>query len=385
MTASTTPALDVRGLGKIFVTGLDGIAGGVHEASFSLAPGTFFTLLGPSGCGKTTTLRCVAGLEQPDRGTIRLGDTALFDAARRINVPLNRRTIGMVFQSYAIWPHMTVFENVAFPLRVAKDRRFERSEIQRLVGEALERVNLAGFQTRPATRLSGGQQQRVALARAIVRQPKLLLLDEPLSNLDATLRDEMRNELKRLQRQVGVTTVYVTHDQTEALEMSDLVAVMDQGRIVQMGAPRDIYFRPRNAFVAGFVGATNLVQGVVQEAVGRNGIAPVRLSGGQTVRCLFQDPASADQPIAVSIRPEAIALRQPGAGGRDRCNQVTGKVAMTGFLGSANRYGVQVGDLQFEVSTGSDLAVPIGSDVVLEFSYDGALGVPLAGAEAAAA
>src|SRR5580700_8201022 len=235
--------LSVHGLTKIYGDQSDTRAGGVRDFSFELPAGTFFTLLGPSGCGKTTTLRCIAGLERPDLGQIRVGDVTLFDSRSGTSVPLNQRGIGMVFQSYAIWPHMTVFENVAFPLRVAKDRRYGREEIRTLVEDALGTVGLGGYSDRPATRLSGGQQQRVALARAIVHKPRLLLLDEPLSNLDASLREEMRAELRRLQQQIGITAIYVTHDQAEALAMSDLVAVMDHGRIVQFGEPRAIYFR----------------------------------------------------------------------------------------------------------------------------------------------
>src|SRR2546423_2896099 len=253
--------LRVEGLTKIFDNATDQIAGGIRTASFALEPGTFFTLLGPSGCGKTTTLRCVAGLETPDDGAISVDGRALFDARKRVNVPVEQRSVGMVFQSYAIWPHMTVAENVAFPFTVARHRRYSRAEIEEGVRRALAIVDLDGFQERPSTRLSGGQQQRVALARAIVHEPRLLLLDEPLSNLDAQLRDEMRGELKRLQSKIGITTVYVTHDQSEALALSDRIAVIDQGRITQIGSPQDIYFRPANPFVARFVVATNLLSG----------------------------------------------------------------------------------------------------------------------------
>jgi iron(III) transport system ATP-binding protein len=193
--AAAGTELTLRRVAKMSTTG-DGVAGGVRSIELTLPAGSFFTLLGPSGCGKTTTLRCIAGLEQPDQGMIRLGDEVFFDAARRLSMPMNRRRIGMVFQSYAIWPHMSVFENIAFPLRVAQDRRFSRSEITAMVEKALATVELAGMGGRSATRLSGGQQQRVALARAIVREPRLLLLDEPLSNLDAALREEMRTALK---------------------------------------------------------------------------------------------------------------------------------------------------------------------------------------------
>ncbi len=278
-----TAMLTVRGLTKIYANRYDALAGGVRDIDFALPPGTFFTLLGPSGCGKTTTLRCVAGLERPDAGAITLGERVLYDSERKVAVPMNQRGIGMVFQSYAIWPHMTVFENIAFPLRVAKDRRYPREEIRRLVDQALATVGLAGYGDRPATRLSGGQQQRVALARAIVHRPQLLLLDEPLSNLDASLREEMRAELRRLQQQIGITAIYVTHDQAEALAMSDLVAVMDHGRIVQFGEPRAIYFRPENEFVASFIGAANLLAGVTVAMVSAGDIGVLRMDDGGEV------------------------------------------------------------------------------------------------------
>jgi ABC-type Fe3+/spermidine/putrescine transport system ATPase subunit len=206
-----------------------------------------FTLLGPSGCGKTTTLRCVAGLENPDHGDIRLAGEVVFSSANGIRVPPSKRKIGMVFQSYAIWPHMTVFQNVAYPLR---GRGLGRSEIRERAMEALRMVSLEDFADRSAPKLSGGQQQRVALARAIAGKPRLFLLDEPLSNLDAKLREEMRGQILDLQRKLGVTTLYVTHDQVEALSMSHRIAVMEQGRIVEVAAPRDVYLHPRSRFAA---------------------------------------------------------------------------------------------------------------------------------------
>ena len=319
-------SLAVKGLNKVYHSA-EGPSGGVRDTSFVLEPGTFFTLLGPSGCGKTTTLRSIAGLETPDTGSIRLGEQVFFDAGRGINVPLNRRNIGMVFQSYAIWPHMTVFENVAFPLRVAKAERYDRATIKRMVGVALDTVGLGSFGDRSATRLSGGQQQRVALARAIVRQPRLLLLDEPLSNLDAALREDMRVELKRLQQQIGVTTIYVTHDQAEALNMSDRIAVINGGRIVQIGAPRDIYFRPCNSFVAGFVGATNLLHGVVDGAA--------RPETGWRRWCCRAAPCAA-LPVPTGGQPGRahrhldpagiLTLTQAGAPGQDGWNRLDGVV-----------------------------------------------------------
>lgn len=367
--------LKVEGLSKMFVNTTDGVTGGVREVSFSLEPGTFFTLLGPSGCGKTTTLRCIAGLEEPDRGRIQIGSEVLCDTERDVSVPLNHRKFGMVFQSYAIWPHMTVFENVAFPLRVATDIKFSRADVERMVGEALERVGLGALGSRSATSLSGGQQQRVALARAIVRSPRLLLLDEPLSNLDATLRDEMRKELKRLQREVGVTTIYVTHDQTEALEMSDIVAVMDKGDITQMGRPRDVYFRPRNSFVAGFVGTTNLVRATIIERTGAEKRAQVRLKSGEMVTCLLGDDSiKSGEEIAVSVRPDAIRLQPVGkADSADNC--LEGTVMFSGFLGNMTRHSIQVGNMIWQVNTDPDMDFENGTRVALTFPASATIGV----------
>jgi len=336
--SATEADLDVSLLSKTFPNTGEGPAGGVQGANFALASGTFFTLLGPSGCGKTTTLRCIAGLEQPDSGIIRLGDRVFFDHSSGTNVPLNLRNIGMVFQSYAIWPHMTVFENVAFPLRVAKDRRYGRGEIDRRVDEALDTVELLALKSRSATRLSGGQQQRVALARAIVRKPRLLLLDEPLSNLDAALREEMRKELKKLQAQIGVTTVYVTHDQAEALEMSDHIAVMQQGRIVQLASPRDIYRNPSNAFVAGFVGSTNWLSGMAR---GDGSGMVVNLANSQSsIWCIQRKVELEGRDVLVSVRPETITLRDVHSTVPDRTNRLMGRVSFAGFSGGSMRYQV---------------------------------------------
>ena len=372
---SPMDSLVVANLSKLYRSAT-GPAGGVHDTSFTLEPGTFFTLLGPSGCGKTTTLRSVAGLETPDHGRIALGERVFFDAASGTNVPLNRRNIGMVFQSYAIWPHMTVFENVAFPLRVAKGEHYGRATIKRMVEVALDTVSLGGFAERSATRLSGGQQQRVALARAIVRQPRLLLLDEPLSNLDAALREDMRVELKRLQQQIGVTTIYVTHDQSEALDMSDRIAVINGGRIVQMGAPRDIYFRPTNAFVAGFVGATNLVHGTVAAAAAAGSVAPVALPSGQTLHCLFPHAAARADRIAISIRPECLTLAPSGTPTAEGSNRLDGVVATTGFLGNMNRYGIRVGETVIHANTGPDTQFPPGAAVGLHVTHANTLAIP---------
>jgi iron(III) transport system ATP-binding protein len=362
--------LSVRGLTKIYGDRSDSKAGGVRDFSFELPAGTFFTLLGPSGCGKTTTLRCIAGLERPDTGLIRIGEVTLHDSESGTSVPLNQRGIGMVFQSYAIWPHMTVFENIAFPLRVAKNKRYGREEIRQLVNEALATVGLGGYGDRPATRLSGGQQQRVALARAIVHKPRLLLLDEPLSNLDASLREEMRIELRRLQQQIGLTTVYVTHDQAEALAMSDLIAVMELGRVAQMDAPRAIYFRPANEFVARFIGAANLLTGDCESGVAAGDAGAVILDDGDRINCVFPAGCVAGRRVTVSLRPESLIVT-PGTGGTQ--NHLTGTVVSGSFLGGSARYDVQVRQRMLRVTAPSELVIPNGAAVSLTFSLDSAV------------
>jgi iron(III) transport system ATP-binding protein len=367
--------LRVEHLTKIFENTTDAIVGGIRDAAFALEAGSFFTLLGPSGCGKTTTLRCIAGLETPDAGTIEVGGRRLFDAGARVNVPVEQRAVGMVFQSYAIWPHMTVAENVAFPLTVAKGRRKSRAEIAEAVARALAVVDLDGFEERSATRLSGGQQQRVALARAIVHEPRLLLLDEPLSNLDAQLRDEMRSELKRLQSKIGITTVYVTHDQSEALALSDRLAVIDRGRISQIGSPHDIYFRPANPFVARFVGATNLLPGRLVAAAGAE--AKVEVLGGSAIRCALPQSLPLEAAVSVSIRPESIRLapRQGQAPAGDNC--LPGRIGAVTFLGAAHRIDVVSEGVTLQVALPSDLPLPADPEVWLLFAPDRA--VALAG------
>src|ERR1700754_4531824 len=242
----------------------------VNGIDLRVSEGEFLTLLGPSGCGKTTTLRMVAGLEQNTGGRISIGNEVVSDAARGIFVPSERRRLGMVFQSYAIWPHMTVFDNVAYPLRV---RRRPAAEIRDLVSRALRLVEMEGFADRPAPALSGGQQQRVAIARALVFEPTVLLLDEPLSNLDAKLRLQMGEEFRAIQRRLGMTTLYVTHDQSEAMMLSDRVVVMQAGRVLQIGKPEEIYRYPANRTVAGFFGTPNLLTASVE--------ACARIDGGK--------------------------------------------------------------------------------------------------------
>lgn len=292
----------VTNLVKTFRTKTE-IVRALDDVTVICPSGQVLTLLGPSGCGKTTLLRCIAGLEEPDSGEIKLGERIVWSKTQGINIPPERREIGMVFQSYAIWPHMTVFENVAFPLRVKK---FPRQEIERRVRAALEMVQLAGLEKRPATRLSGGQQQRVALARALVSKPRALLFDEPLSNLDAKLREATRHELRASLLELRITAIYVTHDRAEALAISDEIAVMNQGRIVARGTPKELYFFAEDPFVVDFIGRANFLKGVF---LGRDesGYATVRLPFG-TLRCAATTDFPKGSEVTVVIRPESFTL-----------------------------------------------------------------------------
>src|SRR3954465_1149548 len=288
----------IENLRKTFVAPGNVVVNAVDGISLAAEPGKMITLLGPSGCGKTTTLRCLAGLERPQAGRIVIANEVVCDTDRGIFVPPSERGIGMVFQSYAIWPHMTVFENVAFPLRVAHDRKFTSAEIKTKVSRALEMVRMSGFETRPATQLSGGQQQRLAFARGLVREPKILLLDEPLSNLDAKLREQMRVELKLLQTRLGITTVYVTHDQSEALALSDEIVVFNFGKIIQRGTPQEIYRQPKSQFVADFIGSANFISGKVKETRTAESIALVETRHG-LLRCIFAQALTPGMDVLV--------------------------------------------------------------------------------------
>jgi ABC-type Fe3+/spermidine/putrescine transport system ATPase subunit len=278
----------------------------VAGVSFQVQPGEQLTLLGPSGCGKTTTLRAIAGLERPSGGVIRIGGATVYSSADGVHVPAEKRGLSMVFQSYAIWPHMSVFDNVAYGLRV---RRVGAGEIDTRVRDALALVQMAGFERRPASQLSGGQQQRVALARACVFSPQVLLFDEPLSNLDAKLRADMRIELRELQHRLGITSVYVTHDLEEALAMSDRIVVMRDGAIEQIGSPADIYNLPRNAFVADFVGSANLIRGRLRADLATDGLAALETSGGEIVfgvthgRVLGPEPTFCVRTVHLHLSP----------------------------------------------------------------------------------
>jgi iron(III) transport system ATP-binding protein len=304
----------------------------VNDVSFTVAAGEFFTLLGPSGCGKTTTLRSIAGLEMPTGGTIRIDGQPVFSAQDGMVVPTQRRDIAMVFQSYAIWPHMTVCENVAFPLSA---QGMNRSAARAKVAEVLRLVGLIDYIDRPATQLSGGQQQRVAVARAIVKNAKVILLDEPLSNLDAKLREQMRQELRGLQRQVGTTAIYVTHDQEEALSLSDRIAVMSAGKIVEIGSPVDLYLRPRHPFTARFIGQANLLACTV---LGRTGAGVrVKTAAGDLVAGVHADLA--DTATHVLVRPECIQFVD---GAAPSGNVFEGTIRTAVFSGKTVEYEVGI-------------------------------------------
>jgi iron(III) transport system ATP-binding protein len=348
-----------------------------QDVSFEVPDGELFTLLGPSGCGKTTTLRSIAGLERPRLGDIEVGGRVVFSAANGIFVAPNRRNFGMVFQSYAIWPHMNVFKNVAFPLEVRKARP-SKKEIETKVMRLLAAVQLAEFADRDATKLSGGQQQRLALARALVMEPQLLLLDEPLSNLDAKLREKMRFELKRIQRELSLTTVYVTHDQGEALALSHEIAVMNDGRVVQIGSPRDIYERPRNKFVADFVGNTNFIGGTIVSAAPGNGRCRVSTPLGEiNVQCMENLPKGAS--VVVSVRPEDVELSETPQAPAEDDNLCRGTVNAKVFLGDYLDFQVKVGESVLLARVHPSLRTPTGDPIHVRMRAEKCVAIAEAG------
>jgi len=339
----------------------------VDRVDLSVRHGELFTLLGPSGCGKTTLLRLLAGFYQPETGEIRFGDRVVSGR------PPYERNIGMVFQNYALWPHMTVAGNVTYGLRL---RKLPTGEIGARLAEGLRKVNLTGYESRYPGQLSGGQQQRVALARALVLNPDLLLLDEPLSNLDAKIRVQVRAEIKKLQRQLGITTIYVTHDQEEALSLSDRVAVMKDGRVQQVGAPKELYERPRTRFVADFVGTNNLVPGQVRERAGTSLVVDTALG---PLRAVAEGPVG--ERCVLAIRPENVAIAA-GTEGTGEGNVVHGRVGFVAYLGSALRYDVESASgqvLQADIrdpwrheplSVGREVAITFPASVTLAVADD---------------
>jgi iron(III) transport system ATP-binding protein len=337
----------------------------VDNLSFTVKDGELISILGPSGCGKSTTLRMIAGLEQPDSGEIWIGDRLVNSVEAGVFVPPEKRKIGMVFQSYAVWPHMTVFGNVAYPLMIAGVSKNERAP---RVEAVLELVGLKGFGNRLSTMLSGGQQQRVALARALVIEPEILLLDEPLSNLDAILREHMRIELRSLQQRLKVTAVYVTHDQAEALTLSDVIAVMNQGRIVQYDHPKAVWERPQNKFVTDFMGKVNYLEGEVIEVTPENCLVKVSKANDLTVPCKPNEYTKLNKKVMLCVRPQAIQLfaTQPDMSE----NSWPCTVKISAYLGDHLDYEVLCGEQELKTSAPSSIKVSPGGSIFARFDPD---------------
>jgi iron(III) transport system ATP-binding protein len=345
------PEIHVQNLVKQF-----GDQRALDDVTFKVEEGELFTLLGPSGCGKSTTLMSIAGFQTPEAGRIAVGDETFFDASAKLAVPAERRNLGIVFQSYAVWPHMTVFDNLAFPLKV---RKLKRAAIRTRVLEVLELVEMTPYEKRYPHQLSGGQQQRVALARALVYSPSVLLLDEPFSNLDAKLRERARAWVKELQHRLGLTTIFVTHDQDEALSMSDRVAVMSAGEVQQIGTPEEIYRRPGNRFVAEFVGRVNLIDGIAS-----GGVVAVT---GTPLRLEVAGANGASGNVTVAVRPEAVTLLPAGDTSGNGTNTWDADVHTVAFLGDHYEYEVSAGALALTVQssrlvTGDRIKVQIPPD-----------------------
>ena len=345
----------------------------VNRLNLEVREGEFFTLLGSSGCGKTTTLRLVGGLERPDGGEIHLGDRCLVSESKRLFVKPEKRDMGMVFQSYALWPHMTVFENVVYPLKL---RGIRGQEAENKVAEVLGLVGLAGLQDRPAPALSGGQQQRVALARALVFSPRVLLLDEPLSNLDAQLREEMRRELKGLQQRLGITVLFVTHDQIEALSLSDRIAIMQTGQLEQVGNPEEVYYHPATPFVRDFLGKTFLLPGKilgivdqqVNVAIQQFDAAPLSIQR-TNLSASGNGLTGVGQSVMVAIRPEQVELWAKAPEGK--LNMVPANLQSVQFLGDRYEYTVALGSETRVLVSPASRDLRAGEKIYLELKSEG--------------
>jgi iron(III) transport system ATP-binding protein len=352
-----TATLDVTDLRKQFSIGRPAIDG----VSFAVPAGEIVVLLGPSGCGKTTTLRCVAGLEHPTAGTISIAGRVVSSPAHGILLPPRLRDIGMVFQSYAVWPHMTVRQNVVYPL---KHRKIGRADAGRKVDEVLALVGLSEYADRPVVALSGGQMQRVALARSIVYRPQLLLLDEPLSNLDAKLRLRLRDELRRILKQAGMTALYVTHDQAEAVVLGDRIGVMRDGKLLQMGTPDEIYNRPADLFVANFTGATNELTGTLIECNNTYGV--VDIGDGQRIEAMLLHAVGPGENVRIAFRPENIAI-----GKHDGSNAYCARVLDRRYQGTQTVYDIDLFGHRLEVlELGTAARHQVGADAQVSLPRD---------------
>jgi len=342
----------------------------VSHVSLDIQDGELFTLLGPSGCGKTTILRLVGGFHRADQGRILFGDRDM------TGKPPYERNIGMVFQNYALWPHMRIFDNIAYGLKLKK---FSGSEIQAKVAHAMGLVNMKGLETRYPGELSGGQQQRVALARALVLNPDVLLLDEPLSNLDAKIRIQVRAEIRKLQKDLGITTIYVTHDQEEALTLSDRIAVLSQGRLQQLGSPHELYEKPYNPFVADFIGINNLIPGRVQESMD-SGLRLVVECAGGLITCAGDGRLKSGNDCMVCIRPETAEISLD-ATPPEGFSCIAGTVSFPSYIGNTIRYDVTAAGITFKVDIQNPRdhqPLSVGTPVFVRFPAASSLGIPAA-------
>jgi ABC-type Fe3+/spermidine/putrescine transport system ATPase subunit len=380
VTEQAEPSLSLRGTGAAVrvenLLKMFGPVAAVDHIDLDIKAGEFFTLLGPSGCGKTTTLRIIGGLERPEEGKVTVGNKVVVSISDRKFVQPDKRDMGMVFQNYALWPHMTVFENVAYPLKM---RKVKRAELRDRVLDVLKLVGLEGFESRPSPLLSGGQQQRVALARALVYSPQVLLLDEPLSNLDAKLRVTMRQELKELQQRVDVTMIFVTHDQVEALSLSDRIAIMNSGQVEQIGTPEEVYLHPATAFAQDFLGQTISVRGTM----GDDGMVAIGGDGDSRMRgAITRGDIKRGDAVTVAIRPERMLAHRDMPG--DATNVVRAKVRETTFIGDRYEYTTEVGDDVMVITLPSNDPFSAGDTFYLQFPETAVVVWPRAEATAAA-
>ncbi len=361
--------LKIKGLTRNYFS--DGrLIKALDRVDLTIPSNQIFTLLGPSGCGKTTLLRCIVGLESPDEGEITIGDEIVWSREKNIFIPPEDRGLGMVFQTYAIWPHMNVYENVAYPLTT---RKMAKDEVRLKVAKALKFVQLEGFENRPATKLSGGQQQRVALARALVAEPKVILFDEPLSNLDAKLREETRKELRHFLTELQITAVYVTHDRIEALALSDQVAIMRAGRIVEIGDPKQVYFNSGNQFVADFIGRANLIKGRIASQDGQHAVIDTEIGA---IRGLNSQKLDCGAVAALCVRPEFISLAEKPVDEGD--NVFRGRMETLVFIGEAYEGDIRVGDQLFTTTVAPTVQIVEGDEVSISFNPDHCFLLPVA-------
>jgi len=342
--------LKVNNLSKSF-----GKVKAVREVTFEATEGKVLSLLGPSGCGKTTTLRCIAGFENPDRGEIYL------DNRKITSIPPEKRGIGMVFQNYALWPHMTVYGNLAFGLQI---RKVPKPEIDKRIKKVLNIVQLEGYENRYPRQMSGGQQQRIAMARALVFEPEIMLLDEPLSNLDAQLREEMRFEFTELQKKLGITAVYVTHDQAEALVISDKIVILNQGEIVQSGSPKEIYSNPKNKFVAGFIAVTSFINGRIDSFTEEKKKVIVKTDDGLVIHG-FNNSFDIGQKVSVAMRMNVIKfIQDENRGDKNMVNIFKGKIIQSSYLGNIIDYKIRMGKWEIRTNAEAKYDFKLGEEVI---------------------